>query len=189
MKVAILSGTVRVGRYSHFVAEQLVNQLKERVDHVDLVDIKAYNLPLLEYTFPNHPNPSADMTKLHQILDEADAFILVSPEYNGGPCAALKNTMDYFKKEYAQKVMAISTVSSGSLGGMRAATTMQQMVLWYGGYPIPQMLTVPNVQNLFTPEGKLQDGSFTSNVNRFLDAFVWLSAAVVEKKKSDRGNS
>lgn len=188
MKIAILSGTVRVGRYSHFVAEQLVNQLKERVDHVDLVDVKAYNLPLLEYTFPNHPDPSNEMIILQKILNEADAFIMVSPEYNGGPCAALKNTMDYFKKEYAQKVMAISTVSSGVLGGMRAATTMQQMVLWYGGYPIPQMLTVPNVQNLFSPEGEVQDDTFISNVNRFLDAFVWLTAAVVEKKKSEQGN-
>jgi len=183
MKVAILSGTVRVGRYSHFVAEQLVNQLKERVDHVDLVDVRTYNLPLLEYTFPNHPNPSDDMKRLHHILDASDAFIIVSPEYNGGPCAALKNTMDYFKKEYAQKVMAISTVSSGALGGMRAATTMQQMVLWYGAYPIPQMLTVPNVQNIFSSEGQLQDESFAVKVDRFLDAFIWLTSAVVEKRK------
>lgn len=185
MKIAILSGTVRVGRYSHFVAEQLVRQLNDHVEHVDLVDVRDFSLPMLEYTYPNHPNPSDDMNKLQQILDEADAFIIVSPEYNGGPCAALKNTMDYFKQEYAQKVMAISTVSSGALGGMRAAATMQQMVLWYGAYPIPQMLTVPNVQHLYSPEGELQDESFTTKVDRFLDAFIWLTAAVVEKKKRD----
>lgn len=184
MKITVVSGTVREGRYSHHVAKLIHQILTERGVDVQLVDVKEFNLPLLDYTFPTHPNPSEKLISLQKIFEQTDGFILVSPEYNGGPCAALKNTLDYFKKEYGQKVMAISTVSAGALGGMRAATTLQQMVLWYGSYPVPQMLTVPNVKDTFSEKGELTNSDFPTSVNRFLDSFIWLTEAVYTKRKN-----
>ena len=183
MNLTVISGTAREGRYSHFVSQLIYQELIKRGYQVNLVDVKELNLPLLDYTYSNHPNPSDKLKGLQQLVEKTDGFILVSPEYNGGPSAALKNTMDYFKKEYVQKVMAIATVSSGALGGMRAATTLQQMVLWYGAYPIPLMLTVPKVTEKFDANGTLIQPDFIQAVHKFLDSFIWLTDAVSSKLK------
>jgi azobenzene reductase len=181
MKITIVSGTVREGRKSHDVALYLNDLLRLKGVDVTLVDLKVFNFPLLEYTFPNHPNPTTEMKELQQIFEVTDGFILVSPEYNGGPTAVLKNTLDYFKKEYSKKVMGVCTVSAGKLGGIRAACVLQQMVLSYGSYPIPQLLTVANVQSVFDEKGVLVDGAFEKSASNFLDSLLWLTEAVIDK--------
>lgn len=184
MKIVVVSGTYREGRKSHGVAVCLNRELLSLGYTTELVDLKAYNLPVLEYIYAKHPAPTEAMHKLHSIFDSADAFILVTPEYNGAPAASLKNSLDYFRKEYYRKVMGICTVSSGALGGMRAATSLQQMVLWYGGVPVSQMLTVPKVQNHFDEEGNLSDSEFKPNIDKFIESFLWLSDAVMVKRNS-----
>ena len=58
---------------------------------------------------------------------EADAFILVSPEYNGSYSPAMKNLVDHFPKQH-HKPFGIATASPGPLGGIRASQQMQLLV-------------------------------------------------------------
>jgi NAD(P)H-dependent FMN reductase len=182
MNIVIVSGTARENRKSHFVAAYLQKTLVSMKQEVHLVDVKHYNLPLLDYKFDLHPNPSKKLIELHSIIDKADAYIFVTPEYNGGPSGALKNTLDYFRKEYKNKVIGISTVSNGAMGGMRAATTMQLQALYYEGFPIPRVLNVADVDQLFSEKGELLDEKFNEKTARFLGDFLWLADAVELKK-------
>jgi NAD(P)H-dependent FMN reductase len=69
MKITIVSGTVREGRKSHDVAMYLNDLLRLKGVDVTLVDLKVFNFPLLEYTFPNHPNPT-NLSSINILLSD-----------------------------------------------------------------------------------------------------------------------
>lgn len=183
MKIVIISGTAREGRNSHQVAEVIHKKLKKVGETPTLVDVKEYNLPLLEYKYDQHPSPSSEMERLHVIFDEADAFILVSPEYNGSYTGALKNTMDHFYPEYAKKVIGVCSVSAGGMNGIRGALSLQRQVLNYGGFPLPKMLTVGSVHTHFK-DGELDSPQLSDQIDSYLSEFLWLAEAVYSKKST-----
>lgn len=171
MKIAIVSGSARPQRQSH----QVALTVKEKLDLISvdnwLWDLKESNLPLLDYTFANHPDPGDTLKQLKTKLDSTNAFILVSPEHNGSYPGSLKNSMDYFFSEYENKSFGILSVSAGALGGINAVKNLQQYVITLKGIVCPQFLITPKVQTLFDA-GKLIDEGYEKRMNSFLANFV-----------------
>jgi NAD(P)H-dependent FMN reductase len=186
MHITILSASTRLNRLSHRVAQALEKQITAQGIHTaEILDLAEYNFPVLEEVLARHPNPPAGLQDFADRVRQSDAHIFVSPEYNGGFTSALKNAVDYLKdKEFGRKAIGIATVSSGMLGGIRAALAMQQLVLGIGAYPIPQMLTVPQVSQRFDEDGALLDPGFEKKFTGFLEQFYWLAEAVAEKKQA-----
>ncbi len=184
MKITIISSSVRIGRQSHQVAEELQRRIeKQSGADVSLIDLAQYEIPLLASVLAKHPNPPADVVKIGAELNKADAMIFVSPEYNGGYSSALKNLVDYFPKStYADKPIALASVSSGGMGGIRGALQMQQLILALGGFPLPKMLLVSKVKDRFDNQGQLTDQGFIKKFDDFLSRFLWFAEAIVEKK-------
>lgn len=168
MKIAIISGSARPGRQSH----QVALEVKERLDKLSidnwLWDVKETNLPLLDYTFDSHPNPGDTLMNLKSRLDQSNVFLIVSPEHNGSYSGSLKNSMDYFFKEYSGKVFGVISVSTGMLGGISAAKNLQQYALTLQGVVFPPYLITPKVQNLFS-KGVLSDDSYSGRMDKFLE--------------------
>jgi NAD(P)H-dependent FMN reductase len=177
MKIIVLSSTVRVGRQSHQVAIEIAGRLNSREGiSAEIIDLAECDLNNLEYLFKKDPSPSAIKKKIYQLFEECDAFVFVSPEYNGSYCGALKNAVDHFPKTcYYRKPIAVTTVSSGAMGGMRAALQMQLLVLALKAYPVPEMLLTPKVEDKFD-EGKLIDERFKKTMDNFINEFVWLAS-------------
>ncbi len=184
MHIAILSASTRINRQSHRVALGLERIINEGGLHTaEVLDLAAYQFPIMEEVLAKLPEPPDGLTAFAEKLGAADAHIFLSPEYNGTFTAALKNAVDYLQEnEFTRKVVGVVSVTSGALGGMRAALAMQQLVLGVGGYAIPQMLTVGNVAQRFDEDGTLIDPTFQKKLNAFLTNFFWLSEAVTEKK-------
>jgi NAD(P)H-dependent FMN reductase len=184
MHISIFSGSTRINRQSHRVAlalNKIIN--REGVHTAGVLDLAEYDFPMLEEVLHRHPNPPAGLADFAAQIRQSDAFIFVSPEYNGSYTAALKNAVDYLKeREFAGKVIGVVSVSAGMLGGIRAALAMQQLVLGISGYPIPQMLPVGQVSQRFDEEGNVLDPLFEKNIHTFLGHFFWLGEAVTEKK-------
>lgn len=187
MRIAILSSSTRVNRQSHRAALGLARFIEQQAVHtVEILDLAASNFPLLEEVLHRHPNAPTGLAEFADQVRQADAFLFVSPEYNGSYTAALKNAVDYLKEgEFSRKVIGVVSVTSGALGGMRAALAMQQLVLGIAGIPIPQMLTIGLVGQKFDEDGQLLDLAFEKNIQTFLRHFLWLAEAVVEKKVAD----
>ena len=183
MNIAIISASTRINRQSHRVALGLAQYISGLNHQVEILDLAAYHFPIMEEVLHRHPNPPAGLAEFALKIKNADAFLWVSPEYNGTYTAALKNAVDYLKEnEFSKKVIGVVSVTTGAMGGIRAALAMQQLVLGVGGYPIPRMLPVGHVTARFDEEGKLTDPLFETSVRGFTEAFLWLSEAVVEKK-------
>jgi NAD(P)H-dependent FMN reductase len=143
--LAIVIGSTRPGR----VGPKFAEWFRERaVAHggfnVELIDLLQLNLPLMDE--PNHP-------RLHQYVhrhtiewsrtvERADAFVLVSPEYNFGYSAALKNAIDYLFHEWADK--AVGFVSYGGVaGGTRAVQQFKQVLTALKMVPVVESVNIP----------------------------------------------
>src|SRR3954466_3751476 len=153
MKIEIISGSPRGNSITNRVALHLQKQIEEISDHeVSIIDVRENELPLLQSVFTSvesAPEPYKDITK--RMLN-ADAFILLTPEYNGSYSAALKNLLDHFPKQH-HKVFGIVTASPGGLGGVRAALQLQELVYALFGIGSPYMLVIPFVDKKFDGEG------------------------------------
>jgi chromate reductase, NAD(P)H dehydrogenase (quinone) len=184
MKIEIISGSPRGNSVTNRIALHLKRQIQERTDHeVDIIDVRENELPLLQAVFASvesAPEPYKDLTE--RILN-ANAFILLTPEYNGSYSAALKNLLDHFPKQH-HKVFAIATASPGMLGGIRAAMQLQELIYALFGIGSPYMLVTPQVDKKFDGEGNLLDESFRKSVDLFVNEFIWLAEKIVDEKVS-----
>lgn len=184
MHVTIISSSTRIDRLSHRVALALEKIINEQGRHtVQVLDLAAYQFPIMEEVLHKHPNPPGGLDDFAEQIRRSDAHLLLSPEYNGSYTSALKNAVDYLREqEFARKVIGVVSVSTGALGGIRGALAMQQLVLGMSGFPIPQMLTVPQVAQKLDEAGAVLDPAFQQRIETYLKHFFWLAEAVAEKK-------
>jgi len=180
MKVAILVGSVRNGRQSHKLGYYIHKQLKKRGVTSDLIDLAEMSLPI-------YGTGDADIHINRAIaigarLMEAEAIILVTPEYHGSFSGALKNALDYFGDEFKRKAVGIAAASAGRMGGINASTQLQHVVSSMGAYPVPLKLLVPEVYNAFTVALEPTSELITEMTDAFLTEFIWFAEAIVLKK-------
>lgn len=121
VKIAVITGSTRPQRNNEAVARWVCKLARKRTDaEFKFVDIQDYHLPLLDEPAP--PNlgqyTQAHTKKWAATIAAFDAYVFVTPEYNHGPSAALKNAIDYLFREWNNK--AAGFVSYGAVGGARA---------------------------------------------------------------------
>jgi NAD(P)H-dependent FMN reductase len=120
-KIAIITGSTRPNRNGEAVAKWVYElaQKQENAEY-ELVDIKDYDLPLLDEPIPPSQGKYSQPHTLRWSakIDTFDGFVFVVPEYNHSISGALKNALDFLYKEWNNK--AAGFVSYGSMGGARA---------------------------------------------------------------------
>ena len=182
MRIEIISGSPRESSVTNRVALHLENILKQNADHqVGLIDVRDHFLPQLEKIFSSVEAAPQSYKELTKRMLAADAFILVSPEYNGSFSAPMKNLLDHFPKQH-HKVFGIVTASPGALGGIRAAIQLQQLIFALFGIGSPYMLVTPQVDKKFDENGNLLDTDFKKSIDTFINEFLWLAEKIIDEK-------
>ncbi len=121
LKLGIIIGSTRPNRKAEVVARWVHGIAAARKDaEFELVDIKDYNLPLLDEPMPPSLGKySQEHTKKWAAkIGSFDGYVFVTPEYNHSTSGALKNAIDYLYAEWNNK--AAGFVSYGSASGVRA---------------------------------------------------------------------
>jgi NAD(P)H-dependent FMN reductase len=121
LNIGLIIGSTRPGRVGEQVGKWVFELAGKRTDaKFELVDIRDFNLPLLDEPVPpSQGKYSKDHTKKWAAkIDSFDGFVFVTPEYNHGICGALKNAIDFLFREWNNK--AAGFVGYGSAGGVRA---------------------------------------------------------------------
>ena len=129
IKIGIILGSTRPGRNGESVARWVLEQAEKRADaQFELVDVKDYNLPLLDEPMPPIMGQYAkEHTKSWAAkIASLDAYIFVTAEYNHSIPGALKNAIDYLYAEWVNK--AAGFVSYGGAGGVRAVEHLRQVM-------------------------------------------------------------
>jgi len=175
MNIEIISGSPRKESVTFRLALFLQNYIREKTEHnTNIIDVREYNLmPMQEHVYKSADDTPPEYRSLATRMFNADAFIIVSPEYNGSYTAAMKNLFDHFPKQ-VHKPFGIVTASPGALGGVRAALQLQMFICALFGIPSPYMLVTPQIDKKFNEEGILIDPAFQSAIDVFVNEFLWL---------------
>ena len=179
MNVVLLSGSPRTASLTRRVAKHLKTQLEARSVQTDFIDLAEWNLPPVQSVWSTPEAAPEAYRDLAKRIEAADAYLLVSPEYNGSYSPALKNLLDHFPKRN-RKPFGLATASPGAMGGMRAAQQLLLLVPALFGIAAPQFLLVPAVDKKMDESGVLIDESFKNNIDQFLNEFLWLCERIID---------
>src|SRR6476620_11701692 len=150
--IPILVGTTILKRKTVKPA-RLIEQVGKTIDEIEvlLVDPNDYHFP-----FDGNDEENKD-PRYTELTAKADAFFIVSPEYNHGYPGTLKRMLDSELKNYIHKPVAFAGVSDGIFGGARMIEALVNTVRELGLVATFSDVYFPQVQNTFDEQGNLKD--------------------------------
>lgn len=155
MKLKVILGSTRPGRRGPIVADWFYEFAKQHSNfEIEVVDLKKINLPFLDEEV--HPM-MADYKNDHTLnwsktIDEADAFVFVTPEYNFGYPATIKNALDYLHREWQDK--PVGFVSYGGVSaGTRSVQALKLPITTFNMMPLMQAVNIPFFSQFINEEG------------------------------------
>lgn len=181
--ISIISSSVREGRKSHHVSLYFQQYLNDnKLTTTEILDLKEYNFPIFESTLKTQEHPSAGALDFAKKIKLSDGIIIVTPEYNGGYPASLKNAIDLLYDEWYHKPIGIATVSSGPFGGSQAMVALQFTLWKMKAWTIPAMFSVPNVDKAYNEKGVAMDKTVSDKLTDvFIKELLWCIGA--DKKR------
>jgi NAD(P)H-dependent FMN reductase len=183
LNIAVIIGSTREGRFGPTIAHWFAKQVQARADmDPDLIDLATLDLPVVH---PLRPTPA--MTAYHDRLERADAFVVVTPEYNHGYPGALKHAIDLARDEWRAKPVAF--VSYGGMsGGLRAVEQLRQVFAELRAMTVRDTVSFHMAHALFDPTGEPIDPTGCNAAARaMLDDVVWWATAL-RAARSDHTN-
>lgn len=173
--IAIISGSVRDGRISHRVALYFKNFIEEnKKGTVEILDLKEYQFPVFDERLKFQKNPASVTVEFAEKIKKADGVILVTPEYNGGYPASVKNIVDLLYDEWQRKPLAIATVSAGDFAGTQVITSLLFTLWKIKAWVVTAMFPVPKVQDNYGEDGKPKDKVGTDKrATVFVNELLW----------------
>lgn len=189
LKIKIILASVRNNRFGDKPANwiaALASQMPEF--DAELLDLKDYALPIFaEGTSPSqitgdYGKPEID--RWAKKIAEADGFVFVTPEYNHGYPASLKNNLDYLYKEWNKKPMCV--VAYGGTGGARSTEQLRTISVELQMVPIRNTVHIFNPWTLSEMDGSLKAGALDSYVpgaQNMLTQLSWWASVLKEARK------
>lgn len=178
IKIQVILGSIRQGRSGMKVLKWVESFLKTREDlAIEVLDLKDY--PLVDYNEALPPVAlNGDYTseiakKWVKKIGGADGYIIVTPEYNHGYTAALKNALDYPYSEWNRKPVAFVSYSSGPVGGARAVEQLRQVAIQLQMTPIQEAVHIASVDSVFDEGSELREERYRRSLDRLVEDLVW----------------
>ncbi|MBF6132156.1 NAD(P)H-dependent oxidoreductase [Nocardia otitidiscaviarum] len=183
LRLAVIIASVREGRFGPVVANWITEYARGHGGfEVDLIDLAEMELPhalpaVSPLMDPNPPRP-AGMVDLTERLGAADAFIVVTPEFNRSYPSSLKAAIDWHFTQWNRKAIAFVGYS-GNSGGILAIEHLRQVFNELHAHTVRSYVSFPRFYLLFDAEGKLLDPSGPEEAaTAMLDELHWWSAAL-----------
>lgn len=186
LKLVALVGSVRSDRQGIKAARLVERSFSARGHEVSVVDPVALQLPLLDRMYKEYAKgmAPASLNELALLYRSADAFIVISGEYNHSIPPALSNLLDYFLEEYFWRPSAIVCYSAGAFGGVRAAMQLRAMLCELGMPSISSLFPIPKIQTAVDSEGRPLDPAIERRFERFASELEWYAEALQARRSS-----
>ncbi|MCC8246334.1 NADPH-dependent FMN reductase [Saccharothrix luteola] len=180
LTLLVVVGSVRDGRFGPTAARWFETVARTHPDfRVELLDLLDYPLPLVLPEPGKQPDAGTARVRdaLAGKLDAADAFVIVTPEYNHAPPAALKNAIDWFNAEWNAK--PVGFVSYGGAGaGLRAVEHLRHVFAELHATTVRESVSFTNVWDLFV-DGAPRDATGSESAAKvMLDRLAWWGSAL-----------
>ncbi|MFJ3215440.1 NADPH-dependent FMN reductase [Kitasatospora sp. NPDC086801] len=185
LQVAVIVGSTRSGRFAPVVADWLLGHLGARGDMTaDLIDLVETPLPTTFPSFGGELEPGAAelLAAVTPRLEAADAFVVVTPEYNHSFPAPLKNAIDWHNGQWHGK--PIGFVSYGGLsGGLRAVEQLRVVLAEVNAMTIRNTVSFHGAAQCFDADGKPKDPAADAAAKTMLDQLAWWAEALREARR------
>ncbi len=173
MKVLGFAGSLRKGSYNRLTLKAAIELAPDNVEIevFDLEGIPPFNQDLEQ-------NPPEKVKEFKKKIREADAILIVTPEYNYSIPGVLKNAIDWASRPYGDnafdgKPVAIMGASIGTLGTARAQYHLRQSFVFLNMYPVnlPEVM-INSAHEKFDEDGNLKDEYAREKISELLQALV-----------------
>lgn len=179
----------RPARLGERVAQACVHLISQGINGAELIDPLDYELgsvfkPHFSYARGKAP---PDVESLAKKIIDADAYVMVSPEYNHSMSPALAHLLNHFgSSHFAFKPSAIITYSAGQWGGVRAAVGMRAYLSELGCLPVSAMVHIPKAHEVLAENGTFLEGidqdQWESYFGRTLAQLDWWAEAAKKQR-------
>jgi len=157
MKLKIVLASVRKGRLGERVAKWATTELDKNSIEYELLDLEDYVMPLIDSAKQpfdlNKKYPHESVQKWSDKIDEGSAYIFITPEYNHGYPASLKNAIDWLAMEWWGKPVAFMSYSDGIVGGARCVEQLRQVTASFNMYTIRNAISIGKANELISEDG------------------------------------
>lgn len=169
VRLAIIIGSTREGRFGDVVGSWFAERARAREDlDVDVIDLADLDLPSVL-----RRDPGPEVRAYAQRIDRADAVVIVTPEYNHGYPASLKQAVDLLHREWHAK--PVGFVSYGGMaGGHRAVEQLRQVFAEVHAITVRDTVSFHNAWDRFDEHGDPVDPEGVDVAAKILlDQIVW----------------
>lgn len=186
MHIQILIGSVREGRMAKPVGDWALGIASTRKGlSAELIDLKEWDLPMFALAKgPSGGNyEDALQKRWAEKIAQGDGYLFISPEYNHGYSAVLKNALDYLYAEWARK--PAGCISYGGVKGARSVEQLRLVLVELQMAPLRDAVHIADVW------GKVEGGRFTGDdrdvkqLDKVLDELSWWGSALRQGRETD----
>jgi NAD(P)H-dependent FMN reductase len=187
MRLQVIVGSTRPTRAADKVVPWVVNRaaLHEAFE-TEVIDLRDWQLPMFGEHMgsigdPNDPSYSDQIVRQwNRKIAEADAYLVITPEYNHSVPGELKNAIDsvFFSFAFRNKPMAMVGYSGGIGGAIRAIEHLAQIAVEVEAAPLRSTVVLPFVDKAFTPDGEPAEQATEVSLQILLDDLAWWGAAL-----------
>ena len=183
--ISVIVGSTREGRFSEKPARWIHDHLNKRANvEARLLDLRDFPMPFFDQPVPpampgRAPYPNEVVQRWTAAIAQSDGFVFVTPEYNFGTSAVLKNALDWVYPEWNRK--AVAFVSYGSAMGVRSVQQLRETAIELQLAPIRSSVHIP-AATLWAhfQGGDVEAGlaELTAPAEKLIDDLLWWTAAL-----------
>lgn len=189
VRILVIAGSTRTGAYSKKLALAAVRSVEQAGASATFVDLRDFPMPLYDGDLEAASGLPAQAIRLRELMQQHDALLIATPEYNSSIPAVLKNALDWLSRPHAaepgvspyrNKVAGLLSSSPGALGGMRGLVHLRQILQNVGCLVITEQFALGNAGSAFAADGSLADArqaeGVAAVVRRLIDVTARLAA-------------
>ncbi len=175
LNIKVIAGSTREGRFSDKAAAWIAAEIKRQKGVVvEVLDLRDYDMPFfnepMSPSFKQGPYKNEAVARFTKKIEEGDAFVMVTPEYNHGTSGVLKNALDWVYPEWNNKPVAF--VSYGGVGGARAVEQLRLVAIELQMAPIRNAVHIPGEQYFQVLFGKMDAKELFASVSKQAEAMI-----------------
>jgi NAD(P)H-dependent FMN reductase len=191
LKLKILIGSTRAGRAADRVVPWVAHQAQARnTFDVDVLDLREWNLPMFTETIhtvgdfhdPTYSQPL--IRRWNDTIRDADAMLIVTPEYNHSIPAVLKNALDslFFSFALRNKPAGIVGYSAGPVGGARSVEHLAHVLIEAETVPLRNTVLIPAVHDAFADTGDPANPATQAALEVLLEDLEWWGRVLADAR-------
>lgn len=180
-RILVIPGSLRRGSFARQLARAAADLAVAGGAVATLADLRDLEMPLYDGDLEDNHGLPSNAVALRRLVQQHDALLVVTPEYNASIPAVLKNALDWVSRPYAQepgvsafrgKTAALLASSPGALGGLRALVHLRQVLMNLGVLVLTEQYALGGANSAFGSSGELVDDKHRTAVGNVVSRLV-----------------